>query len=128
MADQDSPAVDVEAGPQIQVQIPEPHFDILYSDQAFISHTPVGFTLDFAQLTPQAGISRVVARVGVSPLHLKLLVHVLMENLQRYEAQFGEVSVTQEMMAQHQQPAHHIGFQPDADNGQPPGGGTKPAK
>jgi hypothetical protein len=112
MPEPESPTPDVQTPRDIQVQIPEPHFDILYSDQAFISHTPVGFTLDFAQLTPQAALSRVVARIGLSPLHLKLLVRVLSENLQRYEAQFGEVRVTSEIVAQHEQPAHHIGFQP----------------
>ncbi|HEV3233503.1 MAG TPA: DUF3467 domain-containing protein [Candidatus Dormibacteraeota bacterium] len=113
MPEADVPSSDVAAPSEINVQIPEPHFDILYSDQAFISHTPVGFTLDFAQLTPQAGLSRVVARVGMSPLHLKLLVRVLSDNLKRDEAEFGEVSVTKEMMEQHQARAHHIGFQPD---------------
>jgi hypothetical protein len=111
MPEPESPTPDVQAPREIQVQIPEPHFDILYTDQAFVSHTPVGFTLDFAQLTPQAGLSRVVARIGLSPLHLKLLVRVLSENLRGYEAQFGEVQVTTEMLAQHQQPSHHIGFQ-----------------
>src|SRR2546422_519238 len=100
MAEEETPTADVQAAAQVQVQIPEPHFDILYSDQAFVSHTPVGFTLDFAQLTPQAGLSRVVARVGLSPLHLKLLVRVLTDNLERYEAQFGVVPVTKEMLEQ----------------------------
>jgi hypothetical protein len=115
MPEADVPSSDVQAPSEINVHIPEPHFDILYTDQAFISHTPVGFTLDFAQLTPQASLSRVVARVGLSPLHLKLLVRVLTDNLQRYEAHFGEIAVTQEMMEQHQARAHHIGFQPDDD-------------
>jgi hypothetical protein len=116
---EDPPSPDVQPGGQIQVQIPEPHFDIYYSDQAFVSHTPVGFTLDFAQLTPQVGLSRVVARVGLSPLHLKLLVSALAENLQRYEAQFGQIPVTAAMMEQHQQPAHHIGFQPTTETHPP---------
>ena len=112
---EEPPSTDMQSGGQIQVQIPEPHFDILYSDQAFISHTPVGFTIDFAQLTPQVGISRIVARVGLSPLHLKLLVAALNDNLARYEKQFGEVKVTAQMMEQHQQPIKHIGFQPTSE-------------
>ena len=112
MANDETPIPDMEPRAQVQVQIPDHRFEILYSDQAFISHTAVGFTLDFAQLTPQVGISRVVARVGMSATHLKLLLRVLGENLQRYEQQFGPVAVTAEMLEQHQQPAHHIGFQP----------------
>jgi hypothetical protein len=114
MPEEDSaPTPDLPAGGQIQVQIPEPRFEVLYSDQAFVSHTPVGFTLDFAQVTPQLGLSRVVARVGMSATHLKLLVGVLTENLKHFEAQYGVVNVTPAMVQQHEQTAHHIGFQPE---------------
>ena len=125
MPQDDTPTPDVAPHAAVQVQIPEHRFEVLYSDQAFISHTPVGFTLDFAQLTPQVGISRVVDRVGMSATHLKLLVRVLAENLQRYEEQYGPVTVTAEMLEQHQQPTHHIGFQPDR-RGQDPAAGQPP--
>jgi hypothetical protein len=116
MADQDSaPTPDLPVGGQIQVQIPEQRFEVMYSDQAFVSHTPVGFTLDFAQVTPQIGISRVVARVGMSATHLKLLVGVLSENLKHFEEQYGVVNVTPAMVQQHEQASHHIGFQPGVD-------------
>jgi hypothetical protein len=116
MPQEDSPPTpDLPAPGQIQVQIPEPRFEIMYSDQAFVSHTPVGFTLDFAQLNPPLGISRVVARVGMSATHLKLLVGVLTENLRHFEAQYGAVNVTAAMVQQHEQASHHIGFQPDLD-------------
>lgn len=118
MAEEQPPVPDVPAQGEVQVQIPDQHFDIYYSDQAFVAHTPVGFTLDFAQLTPQAGLSRVVARVGMSPTHLKLLVKVLAENLQRYEAQFGVVQVTPQMVEQHQT-SHHIGFRPGSEETKP---------
>jgi hypothetical protein len=115
MAEEEAPTPDLAAGGQAQVQIPEQHFEVLYSDQAFVSHTPVGFTLDFAQLTPQIGLSRVVARVGMSATHLKLLVGVLSENLKHFEAQYGAVNLTPEMVQQHEVSTHHIGFQPAAD-------------
>jgi len=122
MPEEDSPPTpDLPVGGQIQVQIPEPRFEVMYSDQAFVSHTPVGFTLDFAQLTPQLGISRVVARVGMSATHLKLLVGVLSENLKHFETQYGAVNVTAAMVQQHEQAAHHIGFQPEvAQDAKPP--------
>lgn len=124
MPQDNSPIPDGAPAAPVQVQIPDHRFEVLYSDQAFISHSPVGFTLDFAQLTPQVGISRVVARVGMSAAHLKLLISALTENLQRHEAQFGTVAVTAAMLEQHQQPANHIGFQPgqrgqDPVSGQP---------
>ena len=115
MSEVPAPVVpDVPAPGQVQVQIPDIHADILYSDQAFVFFTPAGFTLDFAQLTPQAGTSRVVARVGMSPVHLKLLGEVLAQNLKRYEDQFGIVTVTPQMVAQHNRQTHPFGFHPGA--------------
>jgi hypothetical protein len=110
---EDEVEVDVPARHEVQVQIVEQHADVLYSDQAFISYTAVGFTLDFAQLTPQIGISRVVSRIGMSPTHMKLLVEVLAQNLHQYEQVFGVVAVTPQMVAQHSQPHQHIGFRPE---------------
>lgn len=113
MADEDlTPKPDVPGPTSLQIQIPEQHFEVFYSDQAMVTHTPVGFTLDFAQMTPQAQLSRVVARVGMSPAHLKLLIKVLTDNLAGYEKQFGVVEVTPQMIEQHEAPTHHIGFQP----------------
>ncbi len=113
MADSETaPTPDLPAGGQIQVQIPEQRFEVLYSDQAFVSHSPVGFTLDFAQVTPQLGMSRVVARVGMSATHLKLLVNVLTQNLTHFEELYGPVNVTPAMVQQHEQATHHIGFHP----------------
>ncbi len=107
-------APDVPSQTPVQVQIPEQNATIAYSDQAFVYFTPVGFTLDFAQLTPQANMSRIVSRVGMSATHLKLLVQVLADNLQRYEQQFGEVRVTPQMVEQHPSVHHAIGFHPNA--------------
>jgi hypothetical protein len=103
---------DVPPPGPVQVQIPDMHSDVFYSDQAFVFYSPVGFTLDFAQLTPQAGITRVVARVGMSPAHMKLLVQVLGANLERYEKQFGVVPVTPQMVEEHNRPQQPLGFQP----------------
>ena len=104
---------DVPSPGPVQVQIPEQHFDVLYSDQAFVFFTPVGFNVDFAQLTPQAGMTRVVARVGMSPVHAKMLVQVLSANMALYEKQFGTVTVTPQMVQEHTRPP--MGFRPDDD-------------
>ena len=106
---------DVPAPAPVQVQIPEQHSDILYSDQAFVFFTPVGFNIDFAQLTPQAGMTRVVARVGMSPVHVKLLLQVLSTNFARYEKEFGPVQVTPQMVEEHNRPHQPLGFRPDGE-------------
>jgi hypothetical protein len=94
------PAPEQTAAPQqqqLQVQIPEQHFEVLYSDQAFISFNAMGFVLDFAQHSAPLNLSRVVSRIGMSPVHLKLLTQVLMQNLQGYEQRFGEIVLHPQM-------------------------------
>jgi hypothetical protein len=122
MDSEDAPKPDVPAPSQVQVQIPDMRMEILYSDQAFVFFTPVGFTIDFAQLTPQMGMSRVVSRVGMSATHLKLLVQVLNENLARYEQQFGLVQVTPQMVQEHVPQRQGIGFHPATGRGDEPAG------
>lgn len=122
MADDEGPRPDVPPPSQVQVQIPDMRMEILYSDQAFVFFTPVGFTIDFAQLTPQMGMSRVVSRVGMSATHLKLLVQVLNENLARYEQQFGSVQVTPQMVQEHVPQRHGIGFHPGPQPADPSAG------
>ncbi|MHB8572024.1 MAG: DUF3467 domain-containing protein [Candidatus Dormibacteria bacterium] len=100
-------------GPQINVQIPEQRFEILYSDQALLSFTPMGFVIDFAQLTVPLGVARVVSRIGMSPVHMKMLAQAAFQNVQAYESQFGEIV----LQAGHQEMHRSIGFQTPASAG-----------
>jgi hypothetical protein len=63
-----------------------------YSNFALITHSPSEFVLDFAQVMPQVPHARVVARVVTTPVHAKLLLRALTENIGRYEAQFGVIT------------------------------------
>jgi len=63
-----------------------------YSNFALITHSPSEFVLDFAQVMPQVPHARVVARVVTTPVHAKLLLRALTENVGRYEAQFGVIA------------------------------------
>ncbi|NPA31093.1 MAG: DUF3467 domain-containing protein [Chloroflexi bacterium] len=65
----------------------------VFSNLVRIAHTPSEFILDFARLLPGDPAARVVARVIVSPVALKLLHRALTENLTRYEATFGEITL-----------------------------------
>ena len=60
-----------------------------YSNNMFVSHTPEEFIIDWL-LTSPAG-THLVSRVVVGPGHLKRIIAALAENLQRYEAKFGNV-------------------------------------
>lgn len=61
-----------------------------YSNLAVISHTPTEFFLDFALAQPQ-GVAQVVARIITSPRHAKALARSLLDNIHKYEKQFGEI-------------------------------------
>jgi hypothetical protein len=60
-----------------------------YSNNMLISHTPEEFIIDWLLNSP-AG-THLVARVVVTPGHLKRIIGALEDNLKRYEANFGDV-------------------------------------
>ncbi len=61
----------------------------VYANQMVVAHTQEEFVLDFILATPPAGM--VNARVLVSPGHAKRIANALLENVAKYEAQFGEI-------------------------------------
>ncbi len=67
--------------------------DTVYTNLARIAHSPADIVIDFAQLLPADTKAVVKARVIMSPLSSKLLLHALTENIARYEASFGEITV-----------------------------------
>jgi Protein of unknown function (DUF3467) len=78
------------AGPKIHV--PE-GMEPAYANLARISHSPADIVIDFALLLPGETSANIRSRVVMSPLSAKLLLRALAENLARYEAAFGEISV-----------------------------------
>jgi hypothetical protein len=65
----------------------------IYTNLARIAHSPADFVIDFAQMLPGENKAVVRARLLMSPLSAKLLLRALTENLARYEANLGEISV-----------------------------------
>jgi hypothetical protein len=78
------------AGPKIIV--PE-GMEPAYANLARISHSPADLVIDFAHLLPGETSAHIRSRVVMSPLSAKLLLRALTENLARYEAAFGEISM-----------------------------------
>ena len=64
-----------------------------YTNLARISHSRVDLVIEFAHMLPGETTANVRARVVMSPLSAKLLMRALTENLERYEAAFGEINV-----------------------------------
>jgi hypothetical protein len=75
---------------QINIEVP-PDLDATYSNLALITHSASEIIIDFARVMPNTPKAKVYARIITTPLHAKLLLRALNENLEKYEAQFGDI-------------------------------------
>lgn len=68
--------------------------EAVYVNLVRISHTPAEIVFDYARLLPgQTDSLQVLSRLVMSPVGAKLFWRALGENLARYEASFGEISL-----------------------------------
>jgi hypothetical protein len=74
---------------QIQVNTADEMSRGRYSNGMMVSHGADEFILDWLLNSPNG--AHLVARIIVSPAHLKSIVGALKENLDNYEEQFGSV-------------------------------------
>lgn len=74
---------------QIQVKIDDATLKGVYSNMAQIAHSKEEFVIDFLNMMPPSGI--VNARVYLAPAHAKRLAAALMDNVKKYEEQFGKL-------------------------------------
>jgi hypothetical protein len=88
------------ARPQTTLEVPE-NIQPVYANLVRIAHSPADLVFDFAHLLPGENNARVGARILMSPLSAKLLYRALGENLARYEAAFGEISLPRSSLADH---------------------------
>ena len=62
-----------------------------YANLAIISHSRSEFVIDFASTLPGMPGPKINNRIIMSPEHTKRLLNALMENMGKYEAQFGPI-------------------------------------
>lgn len=77
---------------QLQIQLRPEMADGKYSNLAMIGHGPNEFLIDFIFAAPGMPQAPVVSRVVMSPENAKQLMFALTDNVQKYEAQFGEIT------------------------------------
>jgi hypothetical protein len=58
-----------------------------------IHNSPTETILDFARVMPRAPKAKVVARIIMTPMHAKLLLQTLEQNIKKHEEQFGEIKI-----------------------------------
>ena len=73
-------------------ELPE-ELEAQYANFARISHTASEFVLDFSLLLPGVNKPTIDSRLVMSPTAAKLFLRAMGENLKRYEAKFGEISL-----------------------------------
>ena len=95
MAQQPSPSQPHQKPPELQLELPA-QLDASYSNFVVIQHAPAEFIIDFARVLPNVPTARVGARVIMTPMHTKLLLRALQENIEKFEVQFGPIYVPQQ--------------------------------
>ena len=78
-------------GNQLQIQLRPEVADGKFSNLAMIGHGPHEFIIDFIFAAPGMPQAPVVSRIVMSPENAKQLMFALTDNVQKYEAQFGEI-------------------------------------
>lgn len=86
------PAARPAAAPFPPLEFPE-DLEPIYANLVRISHSPAELVMDFARLLPGSSTARGYARILMSPVGAKLFYRALGENLARFEAAFGEISL-----------------------------------
>jgi hypothetical protein len=79
--------------PQINVEIGEKEAEGIYANLAMLTHSATEIIIDFARVMPRTPKARVQARIIMTPMHAKLLMKALDDNIKKFEKQFGEIKM-----------------------------------
>jgi hypothetical protein len=77
---------------RVQVQLPG-NLNPTYANFAIITHSASEIVMDFAQVMPQLKQAKVQSRIIMTAFNGKLLLRALQDQIDRYEAQFGEIKL-----------------------------------
>ena len=80
-------------GQQINIELGEKEAEGIYSNLAIITHSPAEFVIDFTRVVPGVPKAKVLSRIITTPQHAKMLLRALKENIDKFEARFGEIKV-----------------------------------
>jgi hypothetical protein len=79
----------------IQIELTDEVAQGVYSNLAVIAHSTSEFVVDFVSLLPGLPKAKVKSRIVMTPEHAKRLMHALIDNIKKYEAQHGEIKLQQ---------------------------------
>lgn len=81
-------------GKELNIEISKELAAGTYSNLAIITHSSSEFIMDFARMLPGMPKVQVASRVIMTPEHAKNLYNALRDNIQKYEARFGEIKLS----------------------------------
>ena len=76
---------------KLEIQLDEDIAQGVYVNLAAVNHNDSEFVVDFIFVQPQAPRAKVRSRVILSPQHAKRFASAILENVNRYEQNFGEI-------------------------------------
>ena len=79
---------------QVNIELGEKEAEGVYSNLAIITHSNAEFVVDFTRILPGVPKARVLSRIIMTPVHAKLLLNAMRENIEKYEHKFGEIKIT----------------------------------
>ena len=82
---------------RINLELPA-DLEEIYSNFTVISHSASEIIMDFARIMPNKPRARIHSRVVMTPINAKLLLRALAENIQKFEAKYGEINIPENIM------------------------------
>ncbi|MCC9165859.1 DUF3467 domain-containing protein [Pontibacter harenae] len=89
-------AEDLQKQNQINIELTEEVAEGQYANLAMIAHSSSEFVIDFIRLMPGVPKAKVKSRIIITPEHAKRLLAALADNIQKFEASFGDIKQAQE--------------------------------
>ena len=83
----------MEENKQIQLDLKPEVAKGSYSNLAIISHSHSEFIIDFATMLPGLPKPEIGNRILMTPEHAKRLLNALVDNIGKYESQFGPIEL-----------------------------------
>ncbi|AYD47909.1 MAG TPA: DUF3467 domain-containing protein [Arachidicoccus soli] len=84
-------------GNQLNIEISEEIAEGTYANLAIITHSHAEFIVDFVNVMPGTPKSKVKSRIILTPMHAKRFMRALVENVERYESENGNIQDMEEI-------------------------------
>ena len=75
----------------MNIELSEEMADGNYANLAIITHSFAEFVIDFVNVMPNVPKAKVKSRIIMTPQHSKRLMKALIDNVKRFEAQYGVI-------------------------------------